>query len=184
MIFFFVFLNMGPYRNENFKTLLILQIATESFQTFPEFSSQQSSQNYFWDFLNFQFLILNDFFFKFQILKPKTSIIWKTSNRRAKLSENLGLRSSLGCTGIRVTSGTLATCQVSCPNMAILKIGLYLRNHCPQSKNNLNIDSLWQKEGICATSGTLAWWPSFMPKYGSVEYWIHILETAARVEQK
>ncbi len=30
---------MGPYGGENFKTLLLLQIAAESFQTFPEFSS-------------------------------------------------------------------------------------------------------------------------------------------------
>ncbi len=33
------FINMGPYGSENFKTLLLLQIAAESFQTFPEFSS-------------------------------------------------------------------------------------------------------------------------------------------------
>ena len=42
-IFFFV--NMGRYGSENFKTLLLLQIAAESFQTTPEFSSQWSSQN-------------------------------------------------------------------------------------------------------------------------------------------
>ncbi len=48
--FFFVFVNMGPYGRENFKTLLLLQIAAESFQTLPEFSSQWSSQNYVWDF--------------------------------------------------------------------------------------------------------------------------------------
>ncbi len=47
---FFVFLNMGPYGSENFKTRLPLQIAAESFQTFPEFSSQWSSQNLVWDF--------------------------------------------------------------------------------------------------------------------------------------
>ncbi len=28
---------MGPCGSENFKTLLLLQIAAESFQTFPEF---------------------------------------------------------------------------------------------------------------------------------------------------
>ncbi len=38
-IFFFFFVNMGPYGSENFKTLLLLQIAAETFQTFPEFSS-------------------------------------------------------------------------------------------------------------------------------------------------
>ncbi len=35
---FFVFVNMGPYGSKSFKTLLRLQIAAESFQTFPEFS--------------------------------------------------------------------------------------------------------------------------------------------------
>ncbi len=35
----FVFINMGPYVSENFKTLLLLQIAAKSCQTFPEFSS-------------------------------------------------------------------------------------------------------------------------------------------------
>ncbi len=38
-------------------------------------------------------------------------------------------KSSLGY--IRATSGTLSNYQVSCPNMAILKIGLYLGNRCP-----------------------------------------------------
>ena len=47
---FVVFINMGPYGSENFKPLLLLQIAAESFQTFPEFSSQWSSWNYFRDF--------------------------------------------------------------------------------------------------------------------------------------
>ncbi len=28
---------MGPYGGKNFQTLLLLQIAAESFQTFPEF---------------------------------------------------------------------------------------------------------------------------------------------------
>ncbi len=55
---------MGPYGSENFKTLLLLQIAAESFQTLPEFSSQWSSKNYFWDFLNFYFAIFNYFFFE------------------------------------------------------------------------------------------------------------------------
>ena len=43
--YFFVFVNMGPYGSETFKTLFVLQIAAESFQTFPEFSSQWSPQN-------------------------------------------------------------------------------------------------------------------------------------------
>ena len=47
---FFFFVNIIPYGREHFETLLLLQIATESFQTFPEFSSQWSSQNYIRDF--------------------------------------------------------------------------------------------------------------------------------------
>ncbi len=59
---FFVFVNMGPYGGKNFKTILLLQIAADSFQTFPEFSSQWSSQNtlgIFWNFENWKF---NEFY--------------------------------------------------------------------------------------------------------------------------
>ena len=140
---------MGPHGSQSFKTLP-LQILTESFQTPPQFSSQRSSQNYIWDFWNFENWNLNDFFlfsltwdpigannskrhsfcklqpkrlklvlifppigprkvtfvickiWSFQFLafffeslqftiaaygKSKTSIIWKTSDHRAKLSE-------------------------------------------------------------------------------------------------
>ena len=38
--------NMGHYGSQNCKPLLFLQIAGNSFQTFPEFSSQWSSQMY------------------------------------------------------------------------------------------------------------------------------------------
>ncbi len=55
---------MGPNGSENFKTLLLLQIATKSFETCPEFSFQWSSQNYIWDFWNFEFPIFNNFFLK------------------------------------------------------------------------------------------------------------------------
>ena len=44
--------------------------------------------------------------------------------------------------------------QVSCPNMAILKIGPYLRNSCPQSKSKLNFDPLGQKRIAYTTFGT------------------------------
>ena len=48
--FVFVFVNMGPYGNQNFETLLLLlHISAESFQTSPEFSSQSSSQKCVWD---------------------------------------------------------------------------------------------------------------------------------------
>ncbi len=50
--------NMGPHRSENFKTLLFLHIAAESWQTFPEFSSQWSSQKYISDFWNLKIEIL------------------------------------------------------------------------------------------------------------------------------
>ncbi len=61
---FFVFVNIGPNGSENFKTLLLLQIAAKSFETCPEFSSQWSSQKYVRDFWNFEVLIFNDFFSK------------------------------------------------------------------------------------------------------------------------
>ena len=51
ILFFFV--NMGSNGSENFKTLLLLQMAAKSFETCPEFSSQWSSQNQVWDFFKF-----------------------------------------------------------------------------------------------------------------------------------
>ncbi len=47
---FFVSVNMGPYGSKNFKTLFLPQIP---FETFSEFSSQLSSQNYCFGFLKF-----------------------------------------------------------------------------------------------------------------------------------
>ncbi len=44
-------LTWDPYGSENFKMLLVLQIAAEKFQSFPEFSFQWFSQNYHWEFL-------------------------------------------------------------------------------------------------------------------------------------
>ncbi len=58
---FIRFRNIGPDGSENFKTLPLLQIAAISFETCPEFSFQWSSQNYVYDFGNFEFLIFNDF---------------------------------------------------------------------------------------------------------------------------
>ncbi len=145
--FFFFFLILGTYGRKKVKTLLFLQIAAESFQTFSEFSSQWSSQNYGFEILKVEILMIffsffltwgpygsqniktlllppitfesfQTFFFwiffsvvltkvlfwTFEILsfrflknflnsplylwvKPKTSIIWKRSDRRAKRSE-------------------------------------------------------------------------------------------------
>ncbi len=49
---------MGSYQEKE------IGITAESFQTCPEFSSLWYSQNYLVNFLNFEFPILNDFFFK------------------------------------------------------------------------------------------------------------------------
>ncbi len=46
---FFVFVNMLSHGSQDFKTLLLLQIAAESFQSFCQFSSQWSTQKYVWD---------------------------------------------------------------------------------------------------------------------------------------
>ena len=73
--FFFVFLNIGPYaiyipydRSQNFKMLLFLQIAGESVQAFPEFSSH--SQAPCLGFLTFWKLKFNEFVFVFVNMGP------------------------------------------------------------------------------------------------------------------
>ena len=66
---FFICINMGPYGRQNFQTLL-LQIIAESFQTFPEFSSQWSSQNRVWDFWNFEHWNFNEFYLFSLTLDP------------------------------------------------------------------------------------------------------------------
>ncbi len=58
------YVNMGPNNGENLKTLLLLQIATKSFQTCPEFSPVWSWQNYIGNFWNLEFY---RFFRQFQI---------------------------------------------------------------------------------------------------------------------
>ncbi len=64
--FFFSFcvnhVNMGPYRSQNFKRLLLLQINFESFQTFSEISSQWSSQKYCFGFFKFWVFDFSGFF--------------------------------------------------------------------------------------------------------------------------
>ncbi len=57
----FVFVNMGPYLSENFKTLLLPQITFKYFHTFSEIFSQWSSQKYCFEFLKFEFPIFNQF---------------------------------------------------------------------------------------------------------------------------
>ncbi len=44
--FFFVFVNMGPYWSQNFKTPLLPQNNFESFEAFPEFPSRWALQKY------------------------------------------------------------------------------------------------------------------------------------------
>ena len=53
---------MEPNGSENFKMLLLLQMAAKSFETCPEFSSPCSSQNYVADVWNFVFPSFNDLF--------------------------------------------------------------------------------------------------------------------------
>ena len=53
---------MGPYGRENFKTQFLLQIPAESFQTFPEFSFQWSSQTTFGIFAILKIEIFTNFF--------------------------------------------------------------------------------------------------------------------------
>ncbi len=91
---FILFVNVGPNGSKNYKTLLLLQIAAKRLETCLEFSAQWSSRNYFWVFRNFDFLLIIIFFFKiansplYPRDKLKTSIIWKTSDRRTKRSES------------------------------------------------------------------------------------------------
>ena len=81
---------MGANGSENFKTLLLLQIAADSFQTFSKFSSQWSSQNYGWDFWNCEKNndFLNDIlmiFFSFSLTGDPMGA--KTSERYSSLKQ-------------------------------------------------------------------------------------------------
>ncbi len=69
-----IFFSLEPNGIENFNTLFLLQIAAKSFQTWPDFSSQWSSQNRKGDFWNFEFPIFNDYFF-FPRLSGKWAIV-------------------------------------------------------------------------------------------------------------
>ncbi len=69
---------MGPYGSQNFKTLLLLQITFESFQTFSVFSSQWSWQKYCFGFLKCTILSYG---------KTKNLNYLQTSDRKAKRSE-------------------------------------------------------------------------------------------------
>ena len=88
MIFFCVFVNMGPNRSENFKTLLLLQIAGESFQTFPDFfllNGPHKSTFDIFEILSFWFLTILFFEnFKFIIVcYGETKILNYLENERS-----------------------------------------------------------------------------------------------------
>ena len=95
MVFFFyfiqifiVFVNMGPYGSPDFKTLLLLQIAAESFQTFLNFLPNGPHENTFGIFEILIIEILTIFFrfhgtqweWKFQNATPPTDHSQKLSN--------------------------------------------------------------------------------------------------------
>ncbi len=63
----FVFVNMGPNGSENFKTLLLLQIAAESFQIFLNFLANGHNKTMFGIFEIWNFRFLTIFFRKLQI---------------------------------------------------------------------------------------------------------------------
>ena len=69
---------MGPNGSPYFKTLLLPQITFESFQTFSEFSSQWSSQNYCFEFSKFLVFDFSGFFFAFVNMGPYGSQNFKT----------------------------------------------------------------------------------------------------------
>ncbi len=82
---FFVFFHMGPYGSQNFNKSNksnFLQITNETFQSFPEFSSQWSSQNYGWDIeiLEIEILIFFFFFVNMALWEPKLQNATPPSN--------------------------------------------------------------------------------------------------------
>ncbi len=81
--FFFVFVNMGPYVSQNFKPLLLPQNTIGSFQPFPKFSSQWSSQKYCFRFLKFRLFWFLTIFKNSPLYlmgKPKTSSTLEASS--------------------------------------------------------------------------------------------------------
>ncbi len=75
---FIVFVNMGPYRSQNFKMLLLPPITFESFQTFSEFSSQWSSQKCCFRFLKFLVFDFSGILFVFVNITPNGRQNFKT----------------------------------------------------------------------------------------------------------
>ncbi len=81
---FWVFVNMGPYGSQNFKTLLLPQIAFESFQTFfLNFRLSSRHKSTVLDFWKLEFVILYDFFRFHQhgtLWEPKLQNVTPASN--------------------------------------------------------------------------------------------------------
>ncbi len=98
---FFVFVNMGPYGSQNFKTLLLPQISFESFQTFFwNFFSVVLTKVLFWIFEIWSFRFFNEFFiFTFATYgETKPSSTWKTNDRRSNQIEIWASGVSIHCT--------------------------------------------------------------------------------------
>ena len=98
MDFVFTFVNMGPKASENFKTLLLLQIAAKNFQTCPEFSFQWSSPNDVFKFglSDFCWFIFKSF--QFTIVphgETKNLIYLESEGSHSKMGSNLGLANSI-----------------------------------------------------------------------------------------
>ncbi len=75
-ILFSLFVNMRPYGNQNFKMLVLPQIAPKFSETSPEFFSPIFLQSYFFGFL--RFWILTGFVFVFVNIGPHGSQNCKT----------------------------------------------------------------------------------------------------------
>ena len=82
---------MGPYGSQNFKRYSSLKSLLNLFNLFLNFNflSVVFTKVLFWIFeiLNFRFLTIFLISPLYPMRKPKTSIIWKTSDRIAKQSE-------------------------------------------------------------------------------------------------
>ena len=85
----FVFVNMGPYGSQNFKTPLLPQITFEYFRTFSDFFYQWSSQKYCFEFLKFRVFDFSGFFFSFSLTWDSMGA--KTSKRYSSHKSLLNL---------------------------------------------------------------------------------------------
>ncbi len=188
---FFVFGKMEPYASKNFKTLL-LQIAAETFQTSPEYSSQWSSQNTtFGIFKILKIEILMIFFFAFVNMGPNRSENFKnatpSTDRSRKLSNLSWIFLPVVLTKLRLGVWNFEFFNVFffllllffIVVIVVVLLLLFFRKfqipHCTLWKNQKPI---WSLRHICVMFGSYMcnFWnfghfPSFMPKYGNFENW-------------